>query len=124
MRRSGHRSRAARARTSRSTATTNVTHLFHEDNRRVPEDDELTVVHGFRGAYPNALFEVPRKDFQAFVDAVATLEHETAYAALRRRFGVLRSSDRFWSYSDQIIADHKREGIMAGLFDYNRLDGL
>jgi hypothetical protein len=48
-----------------------------------------------------------------------------AYGALRRRFGVLRSSDHFWTYSDQIHADHdKRHGITAGLFDYNRLEGL
>jgi hypothetical protein len=101
-----------------------VAHLFHEDDRRVPAEDELTVVYGFLGAYPNALFEVPRKDLQAFVDAVAALENPAAYAALRARFGVLRSSDHFWVYSDQIIADHKHDGIMAGLFDYNRLDGL
>ena len=58
----------------RDSAHTNVAHLFHEDERRVPAEDELTVVHGFLGAYPNALFEVPRKDLEAFVDAVATLE--------------------------------------------------
>jgi hypothetical protein len=100
----------------RDSAHTNVTHLLHED--------ELTVVHGFLGADPNALFEVPRADLQAFVDAVAALEDESAYGALRRRFGLLRSSASFWAHSDQIIADHGRDGIMAGLFDYNRLDGL
>jgi hypothetical protein len=108
----------------RDSAHTNVAQLFHEDQRRLPNEDELTVVDGFLGAYPNALFEVARKDLYAFVDAVATLQDESAYGTLRRRFGVLRSSERFWTYSDQIIADHRREGIMAGLFDYNRLDGL
>jgi hypothetical protein len=109
----------------RDSAHTNVAHLFHEDERRVPAEDELTVVHGFLGAYPSALFEVAQKDLQAFVDAVAGLEDEAAYAALRRRFGVLRSSDHFWTYSDQIIADHRnRDGMAAGLFDYNRLEGL
>jgi hypothetical protein len=109
----------------RDSAHTNVAYLLHEDERRVPAEDELTVVHGFLGAYPSALFEVPQKDLQAFVDAVAGLEDEGAYAALRRRFGVLRSSERFWIHSDQILADHrKRDGIAAGLFDYNRLEGL
>jgi hypothetical protein len=109
----------------RDSAHTNVAHLFHEDERRIPAEDELTVVHGFLGAYPSALFEVPQKDFQAFVDAVAGLGDEGAYAALRQRFGVLRSSERFWTYSDQIVADHrKRDGVGAGLFDYNRLEGL
>jgi len=109
----------------RDSAHTNVAYLFHEDNRRVPAEDELTVVHGFLGAYPNALFEVARRDLQAFVDAVTGLEDEAAYAELRRRFGVLRSSDRFWPYSDRINADHsKHDGLAAGLFDYNRLEGL
>jgi hypothetical protein len=109
----------------RDSAHTNVAYLFHEDSRRVPAEDELTVVAGFLGAYPNALFEVQRKDLPAFVDALATLEDEAAYGALRTRFGVLRSSDHFWTYSDQIHADHdKRDGITSGLFDYNRLEGL
>ena len=49
----------------RDSGHTNVAQLFHEDERRVPAEDELTVVHGFLGAYPNALFEVPQKDVQA-----------------------------------------------------------
>ena len=109
----------------RDTGRTNVAHLFHEDARRVPAEDELTVVAGFLGAYPNALFEIPRKDLQEFVESVARLENEAGYAALRRRFGVLRSSEDFWRYSDRITADHrKRGGLAAGLFDYNRLEGL
>jgi hypothetical protein len=68
---------------------------------------------------------VAQKALPAFVDAVAELEDEGAYAALRRRFGVLRSSERFWTHSDRIVADHrKRDGLAAGLFDYNRLEGL
>jgi len=109
----------------RDSAHTNVAHLFQEDKRRVPTEDQLTVVHGFLGAYPNALFEMPRKDLKAFVDAVEILTDAGSYATLRARFGVLRSSDRFWAYSDQIHADHgKPDGVTTGLFDYNRLDGL
>ena len=109
----------------RDSAHTNVAHLFHEDPRRVPSEDELTVVHGFLGAYPAALFEVRHEDFPAFVDAVEAQGDEAAYSALRQRFGVLRSSDRFWAYSDEIqIAHGKRDGVTAGLFDYNRLEGL
>jgi hypothetical protein len=109
----------------RDSGHTNVAHLFHEDKRRVPAEDELTVVRGFLGAYPNALFEVPQKDLASFVDAVGALQDEGSYTALRRRFGILRSSDRFWTYSDEINADHgKSDGIGAGLFDYNRLDAF
>jgi hypothetical protein len=109
----------------RDSAHTNVAHLFHEDARRLPDEDELTVVRGFLGAYPNALFEVSRADLAAFVEAASKLDGAEAYRALRQRFGVSRAGDRFWPYSDRINDDHrKRDGVAAGLFDYNRLDSL
>jgi hypothetical protein len=43
----------------RDRAHTNVAQLFDEAERWIPAEDELTVVRGFFGAYPNALFEVP-----------------------------------------------------------------
>jgi Fatty acid cis/trans isomerase (CTI) len=107
----------------RDSGHTNVTHLLHEDDRRIKDEDALTVVHGFLGAYPNALFEVARKDVDAFVDAVGKLDGEAAYRALRTRFGVLRASKRFWILSDRIQEDHaKALPVSSGLFDYNRLD--
>jgi len=109
----------------RDSAHTNVAHLFHEDQRRLPAEDELTVVNGFLGAYPNALFELPDEELPAFVDAIAALDGKDAYAALRRQYGVLRTSERFWPYSDRLILDHEKDdGSTAGLFDYNRLEGL
>jgi hypothetical protein len=108
----------------RDSAHTNVAHLFHEDARRLVDEDELTVVRGFLGAYPNALFAVARADLPAFVEAVGALDDDASYARLRARFGVLRASDRFWSFSDAVQEDHRaRDGVTAGLFDYNRLDG-
>jgi hypothetical protein len=109
----------------RDTAHTNVAHLFHDDARHVPEEDELTVVPGFLGAYPNAFFEVRRSDLAAFVDAVTATADAGGYRALRARFGVSRRGPRFWPYSDEINEDHKQhDGVVAGSFDYNRLDGL
>ena len=108
---------------ARKSAHTNVSHLFHEDERRVPTEDGLSVVPGFMGAYPNALFEVPRESIEAFVDAIVALDGPKAYQALRARFGVLRSSDRFWAFSDRIHTDHQRESPSSGgLFDFNRLE--
>ncbi len=107
----------------RESAHTNVARLFGESERRVKEEDVLSVVPGFLGAYPNALFEVDRQELDAFVDAVNKLDSEAGYRALRLRFGVLRNSPSFWKHSDRINqANCKLGPIDSGLFDYNHLE--
>ena len=107
----------------RDSAHTNVMTLFHEADRRLRDEDALVVVPGFLGSYPNALFALPRAKLGAFAEAVSRLDGPEAYRALRQQYGVLRTSERFWSHSDRIQADHRKEGAVdAGLFDYNRLE--
>lgn len=107
----------------RDSAHTNIAELFHENDRRVKEEDGLSVVRGFLGAYPNALFQVRRDELDAFVDAIAKLDGQPAYAALRSRFGVLRASEGFWAFSDRINGAYARQAPReSGLFDFNRLD--
>lgn len=109
----------------RESAHTNVAQLFAEKARRVKEEDSLSVVRGFLGAYPNALFAVPAGQLDSFVDAVSRLDGDVAYKALRSRFGVLRAAPAFWSFSDRINEAYRRQApIDGGLFDYNRLDAL
>jgi hypothetical protein len=109
----------------RDSAHTNVCQIFGEEGRRRENEDALSVVDGFLGAYPNALFAFPRAELGAFVDAVERLATPGDYAALRKRFGVLRTSPEFWAHSDAISDDyHKALPLEAGLFDYNRLDPL
>ncbi|MGA7120403.1 MAG: fatty acid cis/trans isomerase [Polyangiaceae bacterium] len=114
--------RAAHFTVLRDSAHTNVMTLFHEDDRRVPAEDALVVVPGFLGAYPNALFDVPREHLGAFVLEVSKLDGPESYRALRSEFGVLRASDRFWKHSDRIHEDHRKEAPESGLFDFNRLE--
>ncbi len=107
----------------RDSGHTNVAHLFHEDDRRVKSEDAISVVPGFLGAYPNALFELDPSDVESFVDAISKLDDENAYRALRTRFGVLRASATFWKFSDRIHQAHARETPgPPTLFDFNRLD--
>jgi hypothetical protein len=107
----------------RDSAHTNIAELFREKDRRVKDEDGLSVVRGFLGAYPNALFQVRRDELDAFVDAVSKLDGEPSYAALRARFGVLRASDGFWKFSDRINDAYARQAPReSGLFDFNRLD--
>ena len=107
----------------RDSAHTNVAHLFGETARRIKAEDSLSVLPGFVGAYPNALFEVDRKELSDFVDAVGKVDSDVTYHALRQRFGVLRTSPNFWPYSDRIHQEsHALTPVTAGLFDYNHLE--
>jgi hypothetical protein len=109
---------------TRESAHTNVAQLFGEEDRRVPAEDELSVVPGFLGAYPNALFLIPLEQLSQFVADVSALDAER-YVALRARYGVSRTSAELWSFSDALQeAYRKAEPLEAGLFDFNRLDAF
>jgi Fatty acid cis/trans isomerase (CTI) len=108
----------------RDSAHTNVAHLFNEKERRVPDEDQLTLLRGFVGAYPNALYSVNEDDVPAFSAALRALDSEQAYGAFRDRFGVRRTDTRFWDLSDRIHAAFPgQDKFESGLFDYNRLEG-
>ena len=101
----------------------NVSHLFNEQKRHLPEEDSLTVVRGFLGAYPNAFYHVKESTLEDFVSTVEGLSNEEDYQALLSRFGVTRSDPDFWTHSDAMqMAYQKESPIEAGLFDYNRLE--
>jgi len=102
---------------------TNVANMFHEQKRRVPEEDTLTVVPGFLGSYPNAFFRLRQADLPRFVAAVTGLADEAGYAALMGRYGVRRSDPGFWTHSDMIFdqvdsLDYPDRGVL----DYSRIE--
>lgn len=102
---------------------TNVATMFDEKARRVPAEDTLTVVPGFLGAYPNALFKLKQQDLPAFSDAVAHLSSETDYAALMSRWGVRRTDPAFWTHSDLIYSQVEALGYAdTGVLDYSRIE--
>ncbi len=101
----------------------NVSHLFFEDQRRLPDEDSLTLIHGFVGAYPNAFFDIQESELEAFVDGVAKLGSEKDYRTLLDRFGLRRNDPRFWEHSDFLHKAYQRlSPVKAGLFDYSRLE--
>jgi hypothetical protein len=105
----------------RESAHYNVAQLFNEDDRRTPEQDQLCIVPGFLGAYPNQLFRVARADLSEFIQQVKGLD-PNSYSALRRRFGISRVSSGFWPTSDAMHEAYRRlQPLEAGLFDFNRL---
>ena len=106
----------------RNTAHANVAHLAREHSELLPQEDTLTVVPGFIGAYPNAIYTSRVADLPAFRAMLAGLATPADYRAFADRFAVRRTNPQFWAASDAL---HEAYGawapLEAGLFDYNRL---
>lgn len=102
----------------------NNAQIFKESERRIPEEDYLSVVKGFIGAYPNAFFQLPEDTLEKFVDAIVTMRSEADYADLVTNYGVRRTNvSLFWPLSDRLNAYYKEsQPIEAGLFDLNRYE--
>jgi hypothetical protein len=104
-------------------AYTNLSSLFREEHRRVPAEDDITLVRGIIGAYPNAFMLVDKKQLPDFVARVQQLTSEADYQALRDRYGIRRTDPDFWKISDEIHAYYRvTQPDDAGILDYNRLE--
>ena len=106
----------------RNTAHANVAHLAREKSELLPDENTLTVVPGFIGAYPNAIYRASVSELPALRAELAGLASEADYRKLADRFAVRRTNPQFWATSDAL---HEAYGawapLEAGLFDYNRL---
>jgi len=106
-----------------NSAHSNVAELLGDTKRRLPDEDDLTLVNGFIGAYPNAFFMVNAADLPGFVDGVQRLASEADYRELLTRYGIRRTDERFWAHSDALTNAYRRWAPKeAGLFDYNRFE--
>jgi hypothetical protein len=95
--------------------------MFKEE--LLPAENTLTVVLGFLGASPNAIFSVKAADLPVLVNAIGSLASEDDYRKLADRYAVRRTNARFWATSDELMDAYARwGGVEAGLFDYNRLE--
>ena len=107
----------------RNTAHRNVAHMFKEAQELVPAENTMTVVPGFIGAYPNAVFRVTRDELPALAAAVGALASEADYRRLADRHAIRRTNPQFWSASDALIDAYATWApAEAGIFDYSRLE--
>ncbi|MGL6112117.1 MAG: fatty acid cis/trans isomerase [Rubrivivax sp.] len=106
----------------RNTAHSNVAHLAREKSELLPAENTLTVVPGFIGAYPNAMYRTSAAELPALRAAIAAMVSEADYRKLADRFALRRTNPQFWAASDAL---HDAYAVWApleaGLFDYNRL---
>lgn len=89
----------------RTKAHLNVSFMFEESDRRVPEEDTLRIVRGFVGSYPNHFFMLPAQRVPEFVEALLAWQgSEREQAQLFREFGASRYERDFWDEYDRIHA--------------------
>jgi hypothetical protein len=106
-------------------AHSNVAFLFREESRREPELDTLDVVRGYLGSYPNFLFEVEEAQLEKFAEALMAVQDDAGMERLADRWGLRRTSPRYWQTFDWIHDDfRKRQPLEAGLLDMGRYKNL
>jgi hypothetical protein len=104
---------------------TNVASMFGEEDRRRPWKDRLMLLPGYATSYPNFAFDVPIDELDAFTAALAGATEPAALTAVVDRWGVRRTSARFWQTIDWFTADfRRRDPVEAGLFDLQRYENL
>ncbi|BBN80134.1 9-hexadecenoic acid cis-trans isomerase [Pseudoalteromonas sp. A25] len=102
----------------------NVSSLLNEEAQRAFEEDTATLVPGFIGDYPEAIWYLADEaNTQAFVSQLQKVTSERQYRALTQAYAIRRTHPQFWQYSDLLhdVAKQYR-GVEYGLFDYNRLE--
>lgn len=106
-------------------AHTNVAYMFGEQNQLIPADDTLTVTRGTLGSYPNFMFNVEIGEIEAFTAALLAVGNPSDLEQVVTRWGLRRTSPRFWSTIDWLHDDfRRRQPAEVGLFDLNRYVNL
>jgi hypothetical protein len=106
-----------------NSAYTNISSMFGEEDRRLVDEDSLTIANGVIGAYPNGFLRLKETEIPEFVKQVGLLRTEADYSRLLDQYGVRRTDARFWEASDQVFDDYRQsEPISYGVLDYGRYD--
>lgn len=107
----------------RNSAHSHIASLLQEQTNRMPEEDYITVMPGFVGAYPAALWQVKVASLGDFVAKLSSLNSEHDYRELMRLYGIRRSHNEFWQFSDRLHEIFQQSTpIGYGMLDYNRLE--
>jgi len=101
----------------------NITSLLNEQGQRAYKEDTVSLLPGFVGDYPGAIWYVKKHQIENFVLALQEMESEADYYTIKSAYGIRRTHPEFWHYSDLLHELAKQyKGIEFGLFDYNRLE--
>jgi len=106
-------------------AFSNITWLLGEESRRLPEQDELTVVPGIIGSYPNFFFHVQASKLGEFVLRLKSANNPSEREQFLVNYGIRRTNPSIWQYSDWFNQQNKKlKGLKGGLLDLSRYENL
>ncbi|WP_269432762.1 fatty acid cis/trans isomerase [Pseudoalteromonas sp. '520P1 No. 423'] len=101
----------------------NITSLLNEKGQTAYKEDTLSLLPGFVGDYPSAIWYLKKHQLADFITQLQAMKSENDYFALKSTYGIRRTHIDFWYYSDLLHKIAKQyKGIEFGLFDYNRLE--
>jgi len=104
-------------------AHSNISSLFDEESNRAPQYDDLTLVRGVIGSYPATFWALHEDEIPQLYKMLKNLSSEQDYIKLLDQFAIRRSSQAFWSFSDQVHQWYQQDQpIEFGLLDYNRFE--
>lgn len=107
----------------RDSGHSTISHLLNEERARRPDEDRLSLVPGFVGAYPNAFYRLSQSELPALAAAIAGLRKESDYTRLADRFAIRRTHPDFWAYLDDLHNAARHHGRLEfGLFDLSRME--
>lgn len=107
----------------RHSAHTNISHLFGEDDRRLPGEDTVTVASGFMTSHPNTFMQLSTREAPAFANAINNLSSAKDYENLMDDYGVRRTHQDFWQFADSMHNDFRQKYPRDfGYLDFNRLE--
>ncbi len=99
----------------------NILSFLKKEGQRDHGNDTLTVIKGLEGSYPNFFFVVELEDIEAFTQGITTMRDENDYRRLVDRFGIRRTSSRFWKTADWFQGYYRRsEPLRSGIYDLYR----
>jgi len=110
-------------------AHANVSFIFGEEDRRIPEEDTLMLVNGLLGSYPNFIFWIDQSEIGKFADAAKQVSDTKSMDQWVARYGVRRTDPRIWSVLDRLhyYKQHyykQKDGESEGLLDVSRYENL
>ncbi len=103
----------------------NVSFMFGEDGRRIPEEDRLDILPGAFGSFPNFMLKVPEQNVESFVQETLALRADApkAWSIWLKKYGISRQNHDFWHDFDRVqnLVD-KDKGDSSGVLDLSKYE--